>query len=648
MPAAHQTDLASLTVNTIRGLAMDAVQKANSGHPGMPMGAAPMAYALFRDHLRFDPECPDWFNRDRFILSAGHGSMLLYSLLHLTGYSLSLDEIRSFRQWGSKTPGHPENTITPGVEMATGPLGQGFATGVGLAIAEAQLSAQFPGLIDHHTYAICSDGDLMEGISHEAGSFAGHLGLGKLIYLYDSNAITIDGATSLSFSEDIRLRFEAYGWHVSECDGMSVSEVSERIGQAKAAQDKPSLIICRTVIGFGSPNKQGKSSSHGAPLGEEEVKAAKTALGIPLEPLFYIPDEVRTHMAEIGKRSREERIASELLASQNTEFCDREEHATAGVTLPEFDKPIATRAASGLIINALAERLPGLVGGSADLAESNNTLIHNSCPFSKSDRLGRNIYFGVREHAMGAALNGINLHGGLRAFGGTFLIFSDYMRPAIRLAALMHAPSIFVFTHDSIGLGEDGPTHQPIEQLCSLRAIPNLWVVRPADANETKTAWQMALGRMEGPTALVLTRQALPILSPNDDSASKGAYVLRSSGDDVAAIVATGSEVEIALSAADLLDEAGIHVRVVSVPCWEAFDSQSDAYKESVLPRSLTCRVSIEAACTHGWAKFVGLNGISIGIDHFGASAPYKTLYEQFGLTEARVVGAVKRLLTIQ
>lgn len=627
---------------------MDAVQKANSGHPGMPMGAAPMAYALFRDHLRFDAECPNWFNRDRFILSAGHGSMLLYSLLHLTGYSLSLDEIKAFRQWGSKTPGHPENTITPGVEMATGPLGQGFATGVGMAIAEAQLSAQFPGLIDHHTYAICSDGDLMEGISHEAASLAGHLGLGKLIYLYDSNAITIDGATSLSFSEDVRLRFEAYGWHVSDCDGMSVSEVSERIGQAKAVHDKPSLIICRTVIGFGSPNKQGKSSSHGAPLGEEEVKAAKTALGIPLEPLFYIPDEVRTHMAELGKRFRDDRIASELLGSQNTEFCARAENAAADITLPQFDKPVATRAASGQIINALAERLPGLLGGSADLAESNNTLIHNSGPYSRSDRLGRNIYFGVREHAMGAALNGINLHGGLRAFGGTFLIFSDYMRPAIRLAALMHAPSIFVFTHDSIGLGEDGPTHQPIEQLSSLRAIPNLWVIRPADANETKTAWQMALGRKEGPSALVLTRQALPILSPNDDSASKGAYVLRSSGNDVAAIIATGSEVEIAVSAAVRLGEAGINVRVVSVPCWEAFDSQSDAYKESILPRSLTCRVSIEAASTHGWANFVGLNGVSIGIDHFGASAPYKTLYDQFGLTADRVVEAVKGLLTAQ
>lgn len=632
------------TLNTIRGLSMDAVQAAKSGHPGLPMGAAAMGYALFAHHLRFDPHAPKWHNRDRFVLSAGHGSMLLYSLLHLTGYDLSLDEIKRFRQWGSQTPGHPENFMTPGVEMATGPLGQGFAAAVGMAIAEERARALHPEHFDHWTYAIVSDGDLMEGISHEAASLAGHLQLGRLVYLYDSNHVTIDGSTSLSFSEDIRTRFAGYGWHVDACDGMDVDAVIDKIAGAKA-DPRPSLIICRTTIGYGSPNKSGKASSHGAPLGDDEVRLSKQALGIPTEPLFLIPEEVREHMAEVGSRWRDDRKRSEsafmgsAAESEMSAAPDWREVVPAG-------KPEATRASSGKVINAIAAGMPFLVGGSADLTESNQTEIHSSSAFSAADRAGRNMHFGVREHAMAAALNGITLHGTGRAFGGTFLIFSDYMKPSIRLAALMQIGTIFVFTHDSIGLGEDGPTHQPIEHLAGLRAIPNLHVFRPADANETAAAWKAALERTSGPTAIVLTRQSVRQETPAGDAALSGAYILRDSGEPEAILIGTGSELEICCDAAEELAGAGISVRVVSMPCWEAFADQSQAFRDEVLPPNVVVRVSIEAAATLGWERWTGFGGLAIGLDHFGASAPYQEIYQRFGLTAGRVADEVRRLLT--
>ncbi len=639
---ATENDLVEKTLNTIRGLSMDAVQAAKSGHPGLPMGAAAMGYALFADHLRFDPEAPKWHNRDRFILSAGHGSMLLYSLLHLTGYELSLDDIKEFRQWGSKTPGHPENFMTPGVEMATGPLGQGFGTGVGMAIAEERARALYPEHFDHWTYAIVSDGDLMEGLSHEAASLAGHLQLGRMIYLYDSNRVTIDGSTDLSFSEDVRKRFESYGWHTENCDGMSVGDVSRAIGAGKS-DPRPSLIVCRTTIGFGSPHKAGTAASHGAPLGEEEVQLSKQVLGIPLEPLFYVPDDVREHMAEVGGRSRSERIRSEEAYAASA--AEKAINAAADWTsVPDFDKPAATRASSGKVINAIADSMPMLIGGSADLSESNQTEIHGSSAFSASDRTGRNLHFGVREHAMAAALNGITLHGTGRAFGGTFLIFSDYMKPAVRLAALMQIGTIFVYTHDSIGLGEDGPTHQPIEHLAGLRAIPNLHVYRPADGNETAAAWKAALARTEGPTAIVLTRQSVRQVSPRDDSAAKGAYVLRDAETPQVVLIGTGSEVEICVDAADLLADEGIAARVVSMPCWEAFAAQTAQYRDGVLPPG-SIRVSVEAAATLGWERWVGPNGRAIGLDHFGASAPYQDIYQQFGLTAERVASECRALV---
>jgi len=631
---AANSGLVEKTLNTIRGLAMDAVQAAKSGHPGMPMGAAAMGYALFANHLRFDPQAPKWHNRDRFVLSAGHGSMLLYSLLHLAGYDLSLDDLKQFRQWGSKTPGHPENFMTPGVEMATGPLGQGFATGVGMAIAEERARAMYPGHFDHWTYAIVSDGDLMEGLSHEAASLAGHLRLGRLVYLYDSNHITIDGSTDLAFSEDVRSRFEAYGWHTDDCNGMSADDVSRAIEAAKA-DPRPSLILCRTTIGYGSPHKSGTAASHGAPLGEEEVKLTKQKLGIPLEPLFHVPEEVREHMKEVGKRSREERIRSEE-SFAGSEAQKQLECIPDWSAVPEFDKPAATRASSGQVVNAISASVPSLVGGSADLSESNQTEIRASMAFDTSDRAGRNIHFGVREHAMAAALNGITLHGTGRAFGGTFLIFSDYMKPSVRLAALMQIGTIFVYTHDSIGLGEDGPTHQPIEQLAGLRAIPNLHVIRPADGNETVAAWKSALLRTDGPTALVLTRQAVRQVSPRDDSSLRGAYILRRAENPQIVLIGTGSEVEICLDAADLLASEGIHAHVVSMPCWEAFEIQPEEYRNEVLPNGVP-RVSVEAAATFGWERWVGATGMAIGLDHFGASAPYQQIYEQFGLTAERV-----------
>jgi transketolase len=640
--AAVETGIVQKTINTIRGLSMDAVQAAKSGHPGLPMGAAAMGYALFAHHLRFDPQAPKWHNRDRFVLSAGHGSMLLYSLLHLTGYELSLEDLKRFRQWESKTPGHPENFMTPGVEMATGPLGQGFATAVGMAIAEERARALYPDHFDHWTYAIVSDGDLMEGITHEAASLAGHLRLGRLIYLYDANNITIDGATSLAFSEDVQKRFDSYGWHADECDGMDVDAVSKMIATAK--QDpRPSLIVCRTTIGYGSPNKAGSAASHGSPLGEDEVVLAKRELDIPTEPLFLVPEDVREHMSHLGARHRDERVRSEQ--AFNGSAAQKEiEAQPVWDALPVFEKPEATRASSGKVINAIAASMPSLVGGSADLTESNQTEIKSSEPFSLGDRTGRNLHFGVREHAMAAALNGITLHGTGRAFGGTFLIFSDYMKPAVRLAALMRIGTIFVYTHDSIGLGEDGPTHQPIEHLAGLRAIPNLHVYRPADGNETVIAWKAALARTVGPTALVLTRQSVQQFSAGNDAAMKGAYIAHAANDPKVVLIGTGSEVEICLEAArELSENHGIAARVVSMPCWEAFDEQPQEYRDQVLPPGIP-RISIEAAATLGWHKWIGENGRAIGLDHFGASAPYKEIYEHFGLTAQRVVTEVKNL----
>lgn len=648
MPAEHATDLANLTINTIRGLAMDAVQKANSGHPGMPMGCAAIAYALWTRHLRFDPHAPKWFDRDRFVLSAGHGSMLLYSMLFLLGYDLSLEDIKNFRQWGSKTPGHPENTLTPGVEMATGPLGQGFGTAVGMAIAEEKLRAEFPGLVDHWIYVICSDGDMMEGVSQESASLAGHLRLGRLIYLYDSNRVTIDGSTDISFSEDVRARFEAYGWHVQRCDGLNVDAVDACIAKSKK-DERPSLIICDTVIGFGSPNMQGTARTHGAPLGEEEVKLAKRRLGIPLEPLFYVPDEALKHMREIGKRHREARLESERKVASNKELTRRiagELPANWDAEIPVFNSAMATRDASGRILNTIANKLPELIGGSADLAESNKTTLHDSQYLSSSDRLGRNLGYGVREHAMATALNGMNLHGGVRAYGGTFLIFSDYMRPAVRLSALMETNTIFVYSHDSIGLGEDGPTHQPIEHIMSLRAIPRIHVFRPADANETRAAWKHALESKDHPTAILLSRQKLPLVSPPTFDALRGAYVLAEASGGAAEVIliGTGSEVAICLDARKILESSGVSTRVVSMPCWELFQSQDDSYRTSVLPQGVL-RVSVEAGATLGWQKWIGDDGIAIGIDRFGASAPYQEIYKQFGLTPESITEFVRAKL---
>jgi transketolase len=661
-PAAA-TDIATLSINTIRGLAMDAVQAAVSGHPGMPMGCAPMAYALWTRHLRFNPKDPHWFNRDRFILSAGHGSMLLYSMLHLTGYDLSMDDIKHFRQVHSKTPGHPENFMTPGVEMATGPLGQGFAHGIGMAIAERFLAATYNKpeneIVDHYTYAICSDGDLMEGVSNEAASLAGHLKLGKLIYLYDSNSITIDGSTDLAFTENVGARFEALDWHVQHIDGMSVDAVDKAITAAKSVTDKPSLIVCRTVIGYGSPNKGGKSASHGAALGEEEVVLSKKALGIPLEPKFYVPAEVYEEFqkpADAGQKLAEEwSQALNLYARQFPKEGRSLQNAIAGNlgtewldALPVLSEKMATRQASGRVLNAIASSLPTLIGGSADLAESNNTHLKEFADFQPSSATGRNLNFGVREHAMIAAVNGITLHGGARAYGASFLIFTDYCRPSIRLAALMECPSIFVFTHDSIGLGEDGPTHEPIEHMAALRAMPNLNVMRPCDGNETAACWKVALESKKTPCLLALTRQGLPPLSPADvrnHPAEKGAYILAewsdTSNPSTLILVATGSEVSLAMAARDQLQAQGISTRVVSMPSWFLFENQPQSYRDSVLPRGIPT-VSVEAATTFGWARYAQAY---VGIDRFGLSGPGDQVMREFGFTPDQVVEVAKGLL---
>ncbi|MFH5833626.1 transketolase [Halalkalibaculum sp. DA384] len=659
--------LDDLCVNTIRTLSMDAVQAAESGHPGMPMGMADAAYVLWTRFLRHDPTNPDWYDRDRFILSAGHGSMLLYSLLHLTGYDLSLEELKNFRQWDSLTPGHPEYGLTPGVETTTGPLGQGFATGVGMAIAEAHLSSLYNTgefvLTDHYVYGIVSDGDLMEGISHEAASLAGHLELGKLIYLYDSNNISIDGSTDLAFTENVNERFKAYNWHVQEIDGHDHQAVENAIKHAQKS-DKPSIIVCNTHIGFGSPNKQDSEASHGAPLGEEEVRLTKENLGWDPDKKFYIPEEVAKHMAEAVEKGKklskqwEQRVEEYLSVhpEKGAEFkarINRELPADFDSRLPVFpadEKGLATRASSGKVLNAIEGYLPALLGGSADLHGSNKTWIDSSGPFSAEDYTARNMHYGVREHAMGAAMNGMALHGGIIPYGGTFLIFSDYCRPAIRIAALSEIPSIFVMTHDSIGLGEDGPTHQPVEHLSSLRAMPNLLVLRPADANEVSWAWKAAIEHDEGPSMLVLTRQNLPTYDREKYAAAentlKGAYVLSDSDSKPDIIlIGSGSEVQYAMEAQQTLAEEGIAARVVSMPSWSLFEQQSKKYRDQVLPPDIKARISIEAGSTHGWHKWIGSEGVAVGIDHFGASAPYETIYQEFELTPERLVEEAKDLL---
>ena len=660
--------LDQLCINTIRTLAMDGVQKANSGHPGMPMGMADVAYVLWTRFLKHNPADPGWPNRDRFVLSAGHGSMLLYSLLHLTGYDLPLEELKRFRQWDSRTPGHPERGLTPGVETTTGPLGQGFANGVGMALAERFLAASFNQpdfpIFDHHTYAIVSDGDLMEGVSHEAASLAGHLGLGKIIYLYDDNEISIEGSTDITFTEDVPNRFRAYGWHVQEVDAYDVDGIEAAIRAAQEETERPSLIVCHSHIAYGSPNKQDTAGAHGAPLGEDEVRMTKEGLGWSPDAHFFIPDEALAVFRQAIEQGREAQaqwhgIFERYRAAYPAEAGLLETLWTGELpegwsdALPTFspgDGPIATRNASGTVLNALAPALPTLLGGSADLAPSNKTLLKESNDFQQGTTAGRNLRFGVREHAMGSILNGLALHGGVLPYGGTFLVFSDYMRPPVRLAAMMELPVVYVWTHDSVWIGEDGPTHQPIEQLAALRAIPNLVVIRPADATETAGAWRVALERRDGPTGLVLTRQKLPVLfETNRDPAetiARGAYVLvDSSGIPDVLLIASGSEVHVALEARDLLAQKGVAVRVVSMPSWEIFDAQPASYRDSVLPPQVTARLAIEAGVTQGWTKYAGPAGDVIGLDHFGASAPYKTLMEKFGFTAEAVAERALQLL---
>jgi transketolase len=662
------TDIQNRAINTLRFLSADAVQQANSGHPGLPMGAAAMAYTLWTRHLRHNPRNPRWPGRDRFILSGGHGSMLLYSLLHLTGYDLPLEQLQNFRQWGSLTPGHPEYGLTPGVETTTGPLGQGFATGVGMAIAAAHLSATFgqPGfeLLDSYIYAIVTDGDLMEGVSSEAASLAGHLSLGRLVYLYDDNHISIDGPTELAFTEDRAARFAAYGWHVQKVDGNDVEAVDKAI-QAAKADPRPSLIVCRTTIGFGAPNKAGTAKAHGEPLGEEELKLAKENLDWPVEPKFYLPEDALAYYRQAldcgaqaeAEWNRKFAAYKEEYPEQGAELqrrLDGEFPQGWDADLPVFPtdaKGIASRAASGKVLNALAPKLPELLGGSADLAPSNNTMLTGYPVFNKETPQGRNFHFGVREHAMAAAVNGMALYGGLIPYGGTFLVFSDYMKPAIRIAAISRIPSIYVFTHDSIGLGEDGPTHQPIEHLAALRAVPGLTVVRPADANETAAAWRLAITRRDGPTALILTRQNLPTLDRSlaDDAGelAKGAYVLSDFGEKEPQLIlmASGSEVSLVYEAAARLAAEGLNVRAVSFPSWELFEEQDEAYRELVLPKRIQKRLAVEAGAGLGWERYVGCEGAVLSMDRFGASAPGKILFEKFGFTLENVIEKAKGLL---
>jgi transketolase len=662
-------DLENRAINAIRFLAVDAVQKANSGHPGLPMGAAAMAFTLWTHHLRFNPRDPKWPGRDRFILSGGHGSAMLYALLYLTGYDLPMEQLMNFRQWGSQTPGHPEYGLTPGVEATTGPLGQGFTNGVGMAIAEAHLAAEFnrPGyeVINHFIYGIVTDGDLMEGVSSEAASLAGHLGLGKIIYLYDDNHISIDGSTELAFTEDRTARFEAYGWHVVKVpDGNDVAAINLAINQAKK-DPRPSMIACRTHIGYGLPTRQDTAKAHGEPPGQEELDGAKKNLGWPLEPKFYVPEDVLAfYRKAINKGEKAESLWRKQLRAYLAEYpqLDTELERRLMGELPEnwdADLPIfpadpkgmATRAASGKIINALAPHLPELIGGSADLTPSNDTWIKESPDFQKGTHEGRNFHFGVREHGMGAIINGMAIYGGVIPYGGTFMVFSDYMRPAVRLSALSHYPSIWVYTHDSIGLGEDGPTHQPIEHLAALRAIPNLVVIRPADANEVTEAWKVAISRRHGPTALIFTRQAVPILDraiyAPAEGLKRGAYVLADMGDALPELIlmASGSEVSLITEAGARLVSEGVNVRLVSFPSWELFESQDEGYRNRVLPPEIKSRLSVEAAVSQGWEKWVGDQGDCVSIERFGASAPYKVIFENYGLTVDNVIFRAQKLL---
>ena len=655
-----------IIANTIRGLSVDGVAAANSGHPGMPLGMADVCAVLWSEHMNFNPKNPKWLNRDRFILSAGHGSMLIYSLLHLYGYDLSMDDLKAFRQWGSKTPGHPENFVTAGVETTTGPLGQGVANAVGFALAEASLAARYnregSEIIDHYTYVVAGDGCLQEGISHEACSFAGHNKLGKLIMLYDSNNITIDGPTHISFTEDTRKRFEAYGWQVLEIDGHDYDQINAAIAEAKKEKSKPSIIICKTIIGFGSPNRAGTSKAHGEPFPAEEIELMKEKLGLPKDKSFFVPDEISDLRAKTQEKGENlENKWNELwenYKNKNQEAAKELENSIKGeiskeaLDIPQFssEKAIATRSASGTVLNHIAKYIPQLMGGSADLTPSNNTLPAGEESFSPENPKGRYIRYGVREHGMAAIMNGMALHGGVLPYSGTFFVFSDYMRPAMRMSALMEQQVVYVLTHDSIGLGEDGPTHQPEAHLWAYRMIPNMTVIRPMDANETAEAWKSALKNKKGPTCLVLTRQNLPVYDraglgwAKSEEAQKGGYVLCEDKDFEAIIIATGSEVELAVEAKAKLNEQGVKVRIVSMPSTNIIDEQPQEYKESVLPKNILKRVAVEAGVTLGWYKYVGLEGRVIGLDRFGASAPYKTLYKEFGITTDAIVEAVNSL----
>jgi len=666
-----QKSIDQLSINTIRTLAIDAIEKAKSGHPGMPMGAAPMGYTLFAKTMNHNPANPSWINRDRFVLSAGHGSMLLYSMLHLSGYDLPLDELKQFRQWGSKTPGHPEFGHTAGVDATTGPLGQGIAMAVGMAMAEAQLGATYNkdqfNVVDHYTFAICGDGDLMEGISHEAASLAGHLKLGKLVVLYDSNDITLDGELGLSYSETVQSRFEGYGWQVLRVtDGNDLAALEQAVAAAQAETGKPTLIEVKTMIGYGSPNKGGKGGSggtHGSPLGADEAKLTKQFYGWDENHEFHVPDEVRAHFADVKAKGEQANAAWNTMfdayKAAHPELAKQFELAITGALpqnwdadLPAYkvgDAAMSTRVASGKAINGLTKNVPNLVGGSADLESSTMTHINGEANFGPEDYSGRNIYFGVREFGMAAAVNGMLLHAGLKVFGGTFFVFTDYLRPAVRLSALMNIPAIFVLTHDSIAVGEDGPTHEPIEQLASIRVIPNLTVIRPADANEASAAWAYAVENTGAPVALVLTRQNLPILEGTvegvRENLKKGAYVLSDAEKPVAQIIATGSEVQLAVAAQKALAEEGIAVRVISMPSWELFDKQSQEYKDSVILPEVKARLAIEMAHPMGWHKYVGDKGDILGIETFGASAPGDRVIQEYGFTVENVVSKIKALV---
>ncbi len=655
-----QTDLDQLSVNTIRTLCMDAVQKANSGHPGAPMGLAPAVYVLFKHFLKHNPKNPAWIDRDRFILSGGHVSSLLYSLLYLFGYGLELEDLKNFRQWGSKTPGHPEYGATPGVETTTGPLGQGIANAVGMAIAERHLAAKFnmekQTMIDHHTYVVCGDGDLMEGVAMEAISLAGHLGLGKLVMLYDDNSITIEGTTAIAFTENVKAKFESQDWHVVTVqNGNDIEEIEKAIQAGRDAVARPTLVQIKTHIAYGSPNKQDSSDAHGAPLGAEEIKLVKKFYGVPEDKDFYVPKEVLENCRKalnfgngfeqdwqtvFDSYKLEDPKQAELFIDAISGFLSQNWDAN----IPEFkveNAPVATRAASGQVLNAIAENLPALMGGSADLAPSNKTYLNCSTVFQKNSCEGRNIRFGVREHAMGAIMSGMYLHSGIRPYGGTFLVFADYMRSAIRMASLMKLPLIYVFTHDSVAVGEDGPTHQPVEHVASLRAIPGLNVVRPADANETASAWKQALKTFDSPTALILSRQKLPTLdvSQREGEFEYGAYIIKKQANPDMILIGTGSEVHICVEAAVLLEkDHNIKASVVSMPSWEFFEKAPDSYRQIILPSNITKRIVVEAGISMGWEKYVGQNGKIIAIDKFGASAPGGTVLKEYGFFVDNIV----------